>query len=161
MVDTIDTMGNGTFTQPVDHTNASLGTFEQFYYYSSKFYAGPGSPVVFFTPGEVAAEGYQVYLSTNTTPGVIAQQLGAAAVVVEHRYWGESSPFADLTTESLKYLTLNQSIADFINFAENVELPFDTDGSSVASKAPWIFSGGSYSGALAAWTEASSPGTFW
>lgn len=26
---------------------------------------------------------------------------------------------------------------------------------------PWVFSGGSYSGALAAWVESTSPGTFW
>ena len=161
MVADVATMGNSTFTQLIDHTNPSLGTFEQFYYYSSEFWAGPGSPVVFWSPGEVAADGFQVYLSTNTTPGVIAQQLGAAAVVVEHRYWGQSSPVPDLTTENMKYLTLNQSIADFVNFAENVQLPFDTNQSSVASKAPWVMTGGSYSGALAAWTESTSPDTFW
>ena len=26
---------------------------------------------------------------------------------------------------------------------------------------PWVFSGGSYSGALSAWTQAKDPGTFW
>ena len=154
-------MGNGTFSQLIDHSNPSLGTFEQFYYWSDEFYSGPGAPVVFFTPGEVAAEGYEIFLSTNSTPGVIAQQLGAAAVVVEHRYWGQSSPVSDLSTANMKYLTLNNSIADFVNFAENVQLPFDTNQSSVASKAPWIMTGGSYSGALAAWTESTSPGTFW
>ena len=161
MVADLPTQGNSTFTQLIDHSNPSLGTFEQFYYYSDEFYKGPGSPVVFFTPGEVAAEGYQVYLSTNTTPGVIAQQLGAAAVVVEHRYWGSSSPVSDLTTENMKYLTLNNSIADFVNFAQNVQLPFDTNQSSIASKVPWVMTGGSYSGALAAWTESTNPGTFW
>lgn len=157
----VASMGNATFTQLIDHSNPSLGTFEQFYYWSDEFYAGPGSPVVFFTPGEVAADGYEVYLSTNTTQGVIAQQLGAAAVVVEHRYWGQSSPVPDLSTQNMKYLTLNNSIADFFNFAQNVHMPFDQDGSSVATKAPWIMTGGSYSGALAAWTESTSPGTFW
>lgn len=161
MVDDVPSMGMATFTQLIDHNNPSLGTFEQFYYYSDEFYKGPGSPVVLFTPGEVAADGYQVYLSTNTTPGVIAQQLGAATVVVEHRYWGQSSPVPDLTTQNMKYLTLNNSIADFVNFARTVQLPFDTNGSSQATNAPWVFVGGSYSGALAAWTESTSPGAFW
>jgi hypothetical protein len=67
------------------------------------------------------------------------------------RFWGESSPYADLTTENLQLLTLKQAIADFTYFAKTVALPFDKNGSSNADKAPWVFSGGSYSGALAAW----------
>lgn len=74
------------------------------------------------------------------------------------RYWGESSPSDNLTAETLQYLTLHQAILDFTNFAKNVDLPFDTDHSSNADNAPWVFSGGSYSGALAAWTESTEPG---
>jgi hypothetical protein len=58
-------------------------------------------------------------------------------------------------------LTLKNAIADFVNFAKTVDLPFDRDHSSNAENTPWVFSGGSYSGALAAWTESTSPGTFW
>ena len=51
------------------------------------------------------------------------------------RYWGESSPYQDLTAETLYYLTLNQSIEDLTYFANNVNLPFDTNGTSNADKA--------------------------
>jgi hypothetical protein len=37
---------NATFQQLIDHDNPHLGTFSQFYYYSTEFYKGPGSPVV-------------------------------------------------------------------------------------------------------------------
>jgi hypothetical protein len=47
--------GEATFQQLIDHSNPSLGTFSQRYWWSDEFYAGPGSPVVFFTPGEIAA----------------------------------------------------------------------------------------------------------
>jgi len=77
------------------------------------------------------------------------------------RYWGESSPYADLTAETLQLLTLNQAIQDFVLFAKTVYLPFDKTNSSNAAKAPWVFMGGSYSGALTAWTESISPSTFW
>jgi hypothetical protein len=77
------------------------------------------------------------------------------------RFWGDSSPYADLTTENLQLLTLHQAIQDFVYFAKTVDLPFDTDHSSNADKAPWVFTGGSYSGALTAWTESMAPGTFW
>ena len=40
------TVLNATFEQLIDHDNPSLGTFSQFYYYSTEFYDGPGSPVV-------------------------------------------------------------------------------------------------------------------
>jgi hypothetical protein len=51
------------------------------------------------------------------------------------RYWGESSPYDDLTTENLQYLTLKNSIADLTYFAKNVDLPFDTNSSSNAQNA--------------------------
>ena len=43
---TSPTIKNATFEQLIDHKNPSLGTFSQFYYYSTEFYKGPGSPVV-------------------------------------------------------------------------------------------------------------------
>lgn len=77
------------------------------------------------------------------------------------RFWGESSPYDNLTTENLQLLTLHQAIEDFVNIAKTIDLPFDTDHSSNADNAPWVFSGGSYSGALAAWTQSLANGTFW
>ena len=41
------TFGNSTFEQYIDHNNPSLGKFSQFYYWSSEFWAGPGSPYVY------------------------------------------------------------------------------------------------------------------
>jgi hypothetical protein len=43
---TASTIMNATFEQLIDHDNPFLGTFSQFYYYSTEFYKGPGSPVV-------------------------------------------------------------------------------------------------------------------
>lgn len=81
------------------------------------------------------------------------------------RYYGESSPFPLLTTETLQYLTLNNSAADMAHFARNVRLPFDKTSSSAntsnAPQAPWIMTGGSYGGALSAWTAKLAPGAFW
>jgi hypothetical protein len=116
---------------------------------------------VIFTPGEAAAAPYGGYLTNATITGLYAQEVKGAVVMVEHRFWGESSPYDVLTTENLQQLTLKNAIADFVNVAKNIDLPFDTDHSSNAPNAPWLFSGGSYSGALAAWTESTSPGTFW
>lgn len=34
--------GNSTFAQLIDHDQPGLGTFSQFYYYSTQYYGGPG-----------------------------------------------------------------------------------------------------------------------
>jgi hypothetical protein len=61
----------------------------------------------------------------------------------------------------MRYNTVEDTIADFVNFAQNAILPFDPTGSSQASKAPWVFIGGSMSGAFVSWTEKLYPGGFW
>lgn len=155
-------LANSTFEQLIDHTNPDLGTFSQFYYYSNEHWRGPGSPVILMTPGEANITGYNSYLTTNRTTGVLAEKIGAAIIVLEHRYWGYSSPFADLTTKNLQYLTLENAIADLVHFARTVKLPFDPEGRATqAPNVPWVLVGGSYPGALTAWTQIVSPGTFW
>lgn len=72
--------GNATFKQYIDHDNKDLGTFEQFYFYSTEFYGGPGSPIILFTPGETNASSYTSYLTLNRTTGVLAKEIGAAIV---------------------------------------------------------------------------------
>ncbi|KAJ5659501.1 Peptidase S28 [Penicillium longicatenatum] len=155
------TIQESTFEQLLDHEDPSLGTFSQRFWWNSEWWDGPGSPVVLFTPGEAAAADYTGYLTNVTITGLYAQEIKGAVILLEHRYWGESSPYDDLTTENLQYLTLKNSIADLTYFAKNVNLPFDTNSSSNAQNAPWVFSGGSYSGALSAWVESVAPGTFW
>lgn len=78
------------------------------------------------------------------------------------RYWGESNPFTELTAETLQYLDLPQSVYDMTYFAKNVELEFDvTNGGGNAPNSPWVLVGGSYPGALAAWTSIIDPDVFW
>ncbi|KAJ5217326.1 hypothetical protein N7468_010334 [Penicillium chermesinum] len=153
--------GQATFQQLLDHKNPSLGTFSQRYWYSTENWNGPGSPVVLMTPGEVAMDGYEGYLTNRTLTGLFAQAIEGAVILIEHRYWGQSSPYIELTAETLQYLTLENSIADLTYFAKNVKLPFDESGSTNAQHAPWVLAGGSYSGALSAWTASTAPGTFW
>jgi hypothetical protein len=39
------TNGTGFFTQLLDHSDPSKGTFQQKYYWNAEFWKGPGSPV--------------------------------------------------------------------------------------------------------------------
>lgn len=154
-----DYYDNSTFKQLIDHNNPSLGTFDQFYYYDTTYWKGPGSPIVLFVPGENSAVLYYTFLTINHTTGVLAKRIGAATIVLEHRYWGNSTPFRDLTTENLQYLTFENSMKDVRYFAREVHLPFAENSNS--KDVPWVGVGGSYSGALMAWTARLYPDTLW
>ena len=42
--------GSATFEQLIDHTNPSIGTFPQRYWWNTTFWKGPGSPVCLDKP---------------------------------------------------------------------------------------------------------------
>ncbi len=87
-----------------------------------------------------------------------AQELNGLAVSLEHRYFGESLPFGanvSWTNEKLKYLTLDNVMADavtFINFLKET-IP-GTEKSKV------ITASGSYGGFLATAFRQNHPDTF-
>lgn len=151
------------FDQLIDHNKPELGTFKQRYMFTWEYYE-KGGPIILSTPGEANAAPYSSYLTNRTVVGQIAQPNHGAAVVLEHRFFGLSNPYPDLSSGSLSVLTLEQSTADLVYFAKNVHLPFPTDvedGSKVGpDRNPWILVGGSYSGALVSWTMNSHPGVF-
>jgi hypothetical protein len=156
------TNGWGTFDQLIDHSNPSLGTFSQRFWYGTAFWKGSGSPIILVNPGEQAADGFnRTYTTDARLAGWMARETGAAVVILEHRYWGQSSPYEVLTVKNLTYLNLENSIKDNTYFARNFKPPFDTTSGSTPDKAPWVFTGGSYPGALAGWIAAKDPGTFW
>ncbi|EAQ93053.1 hypothetical protein CHGG_01288 [Chaetomium globosum CBS 148.51] len=153
------------FPQPIDHKNPDLGTWQQLYCVNPQWWA-PGAPVVVMTPGEMpitsainSGFGYS-YLSNTTMSGTYAETLGAAAVVVEHRYFGGSSPYDGFDSETLQYLTMEQAAEDIVNFAKNVVFPFDKEQTSVATKTPWVYWGASYAATLGSWIEHFHPGVF-
>ncbi|KAK1522032.1 serine carboxypeptidase S28 [Colletotrichum costaricense] len=151
---------NGTFDQYLDHTDLSKGTFKQRYWYNSEHWGGPGYPVFMLNGGEGDAEGLTGYLENGTLTYLYAETYKGAIVLMEHRYYGKSLPFKTFTADTLQYLNVPQAIYDNTHFAETVELPFDKKKGANADKSPWVLIGGSYPGALSAWTSVIAPGTF-
>ncbi|KAH8118755.1 peptidase S28 [Phellopilus nigrolimitatus] len=147
------------FDQLIDHNNPSLGTFKQRYWHTYEFYE-PGGPIILFTPGEANAAPYTGYLTNVTINGLVAQQQNGSTIVLEHRFYGLSNPYDNLSVASFRVHTIQQAINDLVYFAQNVKLPMP-DGSDVTpDKAPWVLIGGSYSGALTAWTMVNKPDVF-
>ena len=96
--------------------------------------------------------GYEGYLTNATINGQIAQQQNCATIVMEHRFYGESNPCNDLSVKSLQVHTIQQAVDDLDYFAKNVELAMPGGDNVAPGQAPWILVGGSYAGALTAWT---------
>lgn len=150
---------NATFQQLIDHSNPGLGSFSQLYWYNTEFYAGPGSPIIVSAPQE-AHDTSGLVLDT-ALPGRFGKANSAAVISLQHRYYGDSAPFQDLTLPNLRYLSVNNSVQDLVYFARNVQLPFDKGGASGPGRAPWVLAGCSYAGSLAYWVQRFAPGTFW
>ncbi|OSX65769.1 hypothetical protein POSPLADRAFT_1132286 [Postia placenta MAD-698-R-SB12] len=136
-------------TEPVtDHNGAEIPPYNtQRYWHTWEFYE-PGGPIILTTPGEENADGYEFLLTDQSINGLIAQQQHGATIVLEHRYYGYSNPYIDLSTESLRYHTIQQAIDDLEYFAYNVELAMPGGNNVTPADASWILTGCSYAGAL-------------
>ena len=68
---------------------------------------------------------------------------------LEHRYYGKSQPFEDLSTQNLRYLNTDQALEDVASFIRmiNKDKP----------NRKTIVIGGSYSGGLASWFRGKYP----
>ncbi len=75
-----------------------------------------------------------------------AQQQNGSTVVLEHRFYGLSNPYPDLSIKSLRVHTIQQAIDDLEYFAKNVNLPMPGGDSVTPDRAPWVLVGGSYAG---------------
>ena len=133
-------------------------TYAQRYYVNDQYWDGKG-PVFLSIGGEGTLTGTilppHVYLFFLGPPGGYIAQLGqqynALLVSLEHRFYGVSIPNDDMSTENLKYLTVDQALADLAHFIE-----FYTETGNTGD-AKWFAFGGSYPGALSSWFRAAYP----
>eukprot|EP01116_Phalansterium_solitarium_P011372 TRINITY_DN2702_c0_g1_i1.p1 TRINITY_DN2702_c0_g1~~TRINITY_DN2702_c0_g1_i1.p1 ORF type:complete len:504 (-),score=120.63 TRINITY_DN2702_c0_g1_i1:167-1585(-) len=145
------------FNQTIDHLNPvyNSATFQQKYYINDQYFQLPSSGpivIVLYINGEGPI--YGPPSSSDDFTVMIAQNLSALLVTLEHRYYGESRPFATLETPNLQFLSSKQALFDLARFVESyragVEAKFQRPST--------VFTvGGSYSGALSAWFRVKYP----
>ncbi|KAI1267834.1 extracelular serine carboxypeptidase-like protein [Xylariaceae sp. FL1019] len=124
-------------------------TFRQRYYFDDSYYQ-PGGPVYLYIGGETSGPSRFSNLQTGIIQ-ILMQETHGLGVILENRYYGQSSPFTTSTTDQLAFLTTAQTIADNNNFAQNAVFP-GVNGSLTAPGTPWIMYGGSLAGAQTAFT---------
>ncbi|KZP31567.1 peptidase S28 [Athelia psychrophila] len=138
------------FEQPLDHFTETNHTFGQRYWVSTRHYTpgAPSTPVFVLDGGETSGEDRLPFLDTGIVD-ILAAATGGVGVILEHRYYGNSIPVANFSTDSLRWLNNAQAAADSANFMANVKFPGIHEDLTAPGK-PWIYYGGSYAGARAA-----------
>ncbi|CAJ0569492.1 unnamed protein product, partial [Mesorhabditis spiculigera] len=142
-------------TQPVDHFDDKLtDIWQQQYQYNPKFYT-KDRPLIFLMlggEGPIGGGGDKWIKNENVSMMRWAKEFGAAAMQVEHRFYGNSRPYPQQTTANLKFLTVKQVLADIKEFITQMNKMYFND---VTPR--WITFGGSYPGSLSAWFRETYP----
>ncbi|MCC5792185.1 MAG: septum formation initiator [Legionellaceae bacterium] len=136
----------GYFSQRIDADSSESGSFQQRYYIDESYGKQPDSPVFFYICGEAACE-------ASVLQGAIrdyAQKFHAKLVALEHRYYGKSQPFPNLSTENLRYLSTEAALDDLAYFQRWLQKEKGWQGK-------WIAFGGSYPGNLSAYYRLKYP----
>lgn len=155
------------FTQLIDHFQNSSryapndnGTFVQRYWFDNTYYQ-PGGPVFLYIGGETSGESRFSNLQTGIVQ-ILMNATGGLGVILENRYYGGSYPYENSTTDNLRYLTTEQTIADNAYFAQHATFPNMTGGDNLtADGTPWILYGGSLAGAQTAFSLVAYEGLLW
>ncbi|GAA5864820.1 hypothetical protein JCM3774_004240 [Rhodotorula dairenensis] len=159
----IGRFGPYTFRQKVSHVDRGHGSSEegwsQRYWFDATFYKS-GGPVYLLDGGETSGEDRIPFLETGILR-ILSEATGGLGVILEHRYYGESFPVDRLDTDSLRFLTTEESLHDSAHFARTVVFPGLKTHNLSASNVPWIYYGGSYAGAKSAFARKLFPDVFW
>ncbi|KAK0395769.1 hypothetical protein QR680_001419 [Steinernema hermaphroditum] len=133
------------FTQELDHFNSTNSfQWKQRYWYNPTNY-NPQNGINFLMIGGEGPEYSGEVTATDTPFGTWGKQFNAGLWCLEHRFYGKSRPFANQTTENLKYLHSRQALADLANFIQSMNAEHNI------TDPKWVVFGGSYPGALALW----------
>ncbi|KAJ5101402.1 hypothetical protein NUU61_003624 [Penicillium alfredii] len=148
---------------PIDHANASVGTYQNRYWVSDEHYR-LGGPVFVYDVGESNAESAAEHHLANDTSFFyhMLEEFGGMGIAWEHRYYGKSLPFPiskDTPPEHFQYLTNKQALADIPFFAQNFNRKEYGRVDLRPDATPWVMVGGSYAGMRAAFTRNEYPET--
>ncbi|KAG0652531.1 putative extracellular serine carboxypeptidase [Hyphodiscus hymeniophilus] len=145
-----------TINQIIDHFPESpryephpKGTFKQRYFFDDTYYK-PGGPVYLYLSGETSGTSRFSSLQTGIIQ-ILMEATNGLGVILENRYYGQSFPYNDSSTDHLAFLTTEQTIADNAYFAQHAVFP-GVGGNLTAPGTPWILYGGSLAGAQTAFS---------
>ncbi|CAH2071303.1 unnamed protein product, partial [Iphiclides podalirius] len=136
-------------TMPTDHFGPqNADTFQMRYMYNEQFFGGEGYPVFIMVGGEwTIAAGW--LLTGNMY--LMAQENRGYLIYTEHRYYGQTLPYNEFTAENLRFLNVDQALADLAYFILELKKQARFADSKI------ILYGGSYAGNMALWFKQRYP----
>jgi hypothetical protein len=153
------------FSVPIDHfhneSRYEPHTHDHFnirYWFDASHYK-KGGPVFLIAAGETDGTDRFPFLSQGIVTQ-LAKTYNGLGVILEHRYYGQSYPFANLTTKNIRFLSTEQALADYAYFASHVVFPGLEHLNLTAGAVPWVGYGGSYAGAFVAFLRKLYPEVF-
>ncbi|KAL4152549.1 hypothetical protein PRNP1_002427 [Phytophthora ramorum] len=134
------------FTQTLDHFDVGAPTYQQRYFVCDQHFR-PGGVMFFYVGNEADVE---LYLNHTGLMWENAGEFGAMLVFAEHRYFGKSVPFGKDVTKHMRYLSTEQTLADYAVLITYLKGDLKRD-------IPVIGFGGSYGGMLGSWFRMKYP----
>lgn len=98
-----------------------------------------GGPIFIYIGGEWSIGAGSISAGSHIYD--LAREHNGMIYYTEHRFYGQSHPLNDTSTESLRFLSIDQALADLAHFISHVKSSVDGLGRSGV-----ILVGGSYSG---------------
>ena len=150
------------YDQVVDHfggSSTSNRTFKQRYYVVDDHWAKPNGPFILYIGGESPLNAPKGVNGDEFE--VLAKQNKAAVLSLEHRYFGKSLPFPDLSTEHLRYLDVEQELEDLAGFIRSMQAQVNAEhGLPSTHRNKVLIIGGSYAGMVASHARYVHPEVF-
>lgn len=143
---TFRTQETSFFDQKLNHADPKSKTFKQRFFVDSQYAVGSQAPVFYVICGEWNCAGTGSYSYVES----LAKKMQGHIVALEHRFYGESLPTTNLTSQNLQYLNLQAAIDDLATFQTFMM-------KEKGLKGKWVAFGGSYAGTLAAFYREKHP----
>lgn len=125
--------------QPVDHFNPQDDRVWQMRYLENDVFFTAGGPIFIYVGGEWTISSGSI--SSGSHIYDLAKELNGTLFYTEHRYYGNSHPTNNTSTENLRFLTVDQALADLAFFISHIK-----SSSPDFAQSGVIMVGGSYSG---------------
>lgn len=129
--------------QQVDNFDPQNEETWQMRYLENNFYLQEGGPIFIYVGGEWVVSNGSI-LTGHTHD--MACDLNGIIFYTEHRYYGASQPTNNTSTENMKYLNIDQALADLAHF-----ITFVKETIPEVRNSGVIMVGGSYSATMVTW----------
>ncbi|XP_030748658.1 lysosomal Pro-X carboxypeptidase [Sitophilus oryzae] len=140
---------------PLDHFSFTNNkTFKLRYLVNDSYYVD-NHPIFFYTGNE---GDISMFAQNTGFMFDLAKQFDSLIIFAEHRYYGETLPFGNLSYSSpeyLGYLSAQQALADFVYLIDDLQQQYANKSS--LEKVPVVAFGGSYGGMLSSWLRMKYP----